>query len=206
MNKFHFNAMREPLRDLIPGTPKWNEGYSACLQSEFGRTETQGVTRVIEVLHQLLPHKPWNDVPLDKPCKRADVYFEGVTGKPWKVLVSLVQEYDPELAAEIQSYVHPGSGGDRKSEEIKSSNITIDTPPPPARGTTAAYTLNRLRRDAPELFERVKAGELTANAAAIEAGFRKVKTPLEKAQAAYDKLTVEERIAFMDWLSNGEPS
>jgi hypothetical protein len=47
-----------------------------------------------------------------------------------KVLVSLVQEYDPELAAEIQSYVHPGSGGDRKSEEIKSNNMTLDQPAP----------------------------------------------------------------------------
>jgi hypothetical protein len=41
------------------------------------------------------------------------------------------------------------------------------------RGTERAYTLARLRRDHPELAERVIAGEISANAAAIEAGFRK---------------------------------
>lgn len=63
-------------------------------------------------------------------------------------------------------------GGDRKSAEVKlgkqdqGSNATLI-----GRGST--YTLARLRRDAPELAQRVMAGELTANAAAIEAGFRK---------------------------------
>lgn len=190
--KFHFNSMREPLRDLIPGTPKWNEGYSAWLQSEFGRTETQGVSRVIEVLHHLLPHKPWNDVPLDKPCKRADVYFEGVTGKPWKVLVSLVQEYDPELAAEIQSYVHPENPGRPKDDGDITNNIS-NYEEPKQHGTSKAYTLNRLRRDHGELFEKVKAGEMTANAAAIEAGFRKKLTPFQQVMALLPKLTEAER-------------
>jgi hypothetical protein len=37
-------------------------------------------------------------------------------------------------------------------------------------GNSASYTLARLKRDYPELAERVVAGELSANAAAIEAG------------------------------------
>jgi len=41
------------------------------------------------------------------------------------------------------------------------------------QGNSRAYTLDRLKRQAPELFERVISGELSANAAAIEAGFRK---------------------------------
>lgn len=39
-------------------------------------------------------------------------------------------------------------------------------------GTAKSYTLDRLERDAPELRERVDAGELSANAAAVLAGFR----------------------------------
>jgi hypothetical protein len=39
------------------------------------------------------------------------------------------------------------------------------------RGST--YLLRRLKRDRPDLAERVIAGEMSANAAAIEAGFRK---------------------------------
>jgi hypothetical protein len=39
------------------------------------------------------------------------------------------------------------------------------------RGST--YALKRLKRDRPDLFQRVVAGELSAHAAAIEAGFRR---------------------------------
>ncbi len=41
------------------------------------------------------------------------------------------------------------------------------------RGTSAAYILARLKRDRPDLAEKVVSGEMSANAAAIEAGFRK---------------------------------
>lgn len=40
-------------------------------------------------------------------------------------------------------------------------------------GTTRAYTITRLATERPDLYERVKAGGLSANAAAIEAGFRR---------------------------------
>lgn len=55
-----------------------------------------------------------------------------------------------------------------------------------SHGTQASYTLARLERDRPELAVRVRAGELSANAAAIEAGFR-IKTfsvPLDVERAA----------------------
>ena len=38
-------------------------------------------------------------------------------------------------------------------------------------GTSRAYVLARLDRDRPDLAQRVRNGELSANAAAIEAGF-----------------------------------
>jgi hypothetical protein len=40
------------------------------------------------------------------------------------------------------------------------------------RGNSAAYTLARLKRDRPDLYEQVQAGAKTAYAAAIEAGLR----------------------------------
>jgi hypothetical protein len=40
-------------------------------------------------------------------------------------------------------------------------------------GNLRSYTVARLKRDRPDLAERVIAGELSANAAAVEAGFRK---------------------------------
>lgn len=47
------------------------------------------------------------------------------------------------------------------------SNIPVD------HGNSKAYTVSRLKRDRPDLFEKVVAGELSANKAAIEAGFRR---------------------------------
>jgi len=46
-----------------------------------------------------------------------------------------------------------------------------------AKGTgNKAYTLDRLKRENAELFQQVVAGELSANAAAVKAGWRKKKT------------------------------
>lgn len=74
-------------------------------------------------------------------------------------------------------------GGDRKSEEaIKPDNRSLED----EYGTTRSYTLSRLKREFPELFQRVVDKELSANAAAIQAGFR-VKTisiPINAEKAA----------------------
>ncbi len=65
------------------------------------------------------------------------------------------------------------------------------------RGTSHAYTVARLDRDRPDLAARVHAGELSANAAAIEAGFKKKPTPLDVLSAAWRKASAEERAAFL---------
>ncbi len=41
-----------------------------------------------------------------------------------------------------------------------------------SRGNQASYTLARLKRDRPDLAEQVIAGNLSPNAAAVQAGFR----------------------------------
>jgi hypothetical protein len=63
-------------------------------------------------------------------------------------------------------------GGDRKSEAVKNTDDNqVDNINLNKGGASSDYTLARLDRDRPELAERVRAGELSANAAAIEAGF-----------------------------------
>jgi hypothetical protein len=67
----------------------------------------------------------------------------------------------------------PGGSGSNQYE-IKESAINdniINTTS--SQGTSKAYTVSRLKRDRPDLFEKVVAGELSANKAAIEAGFRR---------------------------------
>lgn len=75
-------------------------------------------------------------------------------------------------------------------------NITSTTPL--ERGTSAEYTLARLDRDRPELAEQVRAGKLSANAAAIEAGFRKQPTALHLLRTAWRKANESERTTFLE--------
>ena len=85
-------------------------------------------------------------------------------------------------------------GGDRKSEKAKNqpSNRSLIQ-----YGTTTAYTLARLDRDRPDLAKQVRAGELTANAAAIEAGWRKKLSGLDQIRRLWAKLNSEERAALL---------
>jgi hypothetical protein len=58
-------------------------------------------------------------------------------------------------------------GSGREGGEEKVDNIKFNG------GTSKNYILARLHRDRPDLAARVKAKEMSANAAAIEAGFRR---------------------------------
>ena len=68
-------------------------------------------------------------------------------------------------------------GGDRKNEKAKNQDRN-----PTLIGRGRDYDIARLERDRPDLAARVRANELSANAAAIEAGFRK--KPTKGAQTA----------------------
>jgi hypothetical protein len=61
-----------------------------------------------------------------------------------------------------------GNQNRAKERENEPDNIRIEP-----YGTSSDHTLRRLKRDRPDLAERVIAGDLSANAAAIEAGFRR---------------------------------
>ena len=88
----------------------------------------------------------------------------------------------------------------RPVREEKPNNIRL-----PEYGTNRTYTLARLKRDAPELADRVIAGELSAHAAAVQAGFRsrKVQVPATVegfARAIERHLTDDDRMALLDLL------
>jgi len=76
-----------------------------------------------------------------------------------KEVVELIRREVPEIAA---------AGG--KREAGQGDNVTL---PREDRGNNPIYALRRLKRDRPDLAEKVVTGEVSANAAAIEAGFRK---------------------------------
>lgn len=78
-------------------------------------------------------------------------------------------------------------GGDRSGGgEEQDNNVIL----PSRQGNDPGYTRRRLRRDRPDLYERVVEGELSANAAAIEAGFRRrtATIPVDSVESAVGAL------------------
>ena len=70
-----------------------------------------------------------------------------------------------------------------------------------AVGRGVTYIHKRLKRDRPDLLKRVVSGELSANAAAVEAGFRKRPSALEQMQKLWLRLSPAERRAHRVWIS-----
>lgn len=105
-------------------------------------------------------------------------------------------------AAHAQPLPHHGEIGNGRAGEIRGSNRTS------TRGETQAYLLRRLARDAPEILERVKAGEFkSARAAAIEAGIirpvptvRLVDDPERVAAAIKRHLTRDQLVELVEAL------
>ena len=81
---------------------------------------------------------------------------------------------------------NPHGRAGKPEPEINRDIITVDSPPPPATGTSVSYALRRLKRERPDLYERVKAREMSAHAASVEAGFREkaITIPAEPRKAA----------------------
>ena len=95
----------------------------------------------------------------------------------------------------------------KEETETNNDNIIVCLPAPapkPQQGTSLSYAVRRLSRERPDLLEKVKAGELTVHAAMVQAGFRKVPTPLELLKKVWSKASAEERRAFAEWVFTEE--
>lgn len=151
---------------------------------------------------------------------RFNAILDFITSKPLEGLGSSVETLrrllagTPELV-DLEQALARGRGGnnnpegrnqhaaeEEKGEEVNPSIRSIDQPALPApapihHGTTVQYAIRRLSSQRPDLLERVKAGEMSANAAMIEAGFRKVPTVLDILRRAWAKASEEERAALI---------
>lgn len=101
-------------------------------------------------------------------------------------LVKRIVRDDPEAldlldrATVAPAHVH------READNVRVSAVE------PEHGNARQYALRKLRKDAPEVHARVLAGELSAHAGMIEAGFRKKATALDQVLRLLGKLTPEE--------------
>jgi hypothetical protein len=77
----------------------------------------------------------------------------------------------------------------------------VHTLPPRPAGNSQENALRRLRKGRPDLHEMVLNGELSAHAAAIEAGFRRRDSPLDQLHKAWARASAEERATFWQTLA-----
>lgn len=101
---------------------------------------------------------------------------------------------DAEVLAMWREAMKPGQG----TRTDLGDNVTQVEKP---KGNSRSYAVSRLQRESPELFAKVAAGEMSANAAAIKAGFRRRKTPLDTLRQAWAKATTDERETFIEEIT-----
>lgn len=200
--------------DTFPvGSINWLYGMTIRLSNAVRHAETYGIEPIIATAKGLIPHRPWLSVPLDAPYRNADRYFKEAVGMSVQDLASIIEVKDKAAAFELLAACSPGNMADvqQRDRDGKFVNTEVDnvnhgvdntSSGKTGDGNSRAYTLNRLKRERPDLFELVVAGELSANAAAIRAGFRKKLTPLEQFARLWAKASVEERQLIREFIDS----
>jgi hypothetical protein len=77
----------------------------------------------------------------------------GLGRSPQDIDAIIQEAKDPKTIAE-KTQPLAEHGGDRRSEEIQGNNVTLKS-----RGNSKEYRTARIARDAPDVFERMKAGD-----------------------------------------------
>lgn len=161
---------------------------SACEQAirhGIGRLDA-----VPGLIKRIITEQLWRERKIGSEVVRVESFRELITAKPltgWgespEKIEAIIRD-DPETLAmwHKEMELKPGPKTDSSHDNIMRIK----------QGTSRAYTVSRLSKERPDLFDKVKAGELSANAAAIEAGWRKKKTALEQARFWIAKLSPDE--------------
>lgn len=121
----------------------------------------------------------------------------------WDVLLKISEKTKYReiiLAQEALDEPLAQNGGERKEGE-QSDIIRLNQ-----FGTSPSYILRRLARDGAEdaskaeLFKQVTKGTISAHKAALEAGYRTKKTPLEQVKTIIARLETEDVEAVLEYL------
>ena len=193
----------EQLRDRLHYAIESNGANPASLFELLAHTVETGAWRVVD--QGFASFREFVEAPfppgLGMPADRLTVLLEKFrhphedAPKKDRQLASRLAKMRTEVRRLLDEPLRP-HGGVRT--QVDNRNL-------PRGGTSAEYTRRRLARDRPDLYERVVAGDISANAAAIEAGFRtrKISVPLDVprlAEALRKHLTTEELKALRNTL------
>jgi hypothetical protein len=139
-----------------------------------------------KALRRLLEEDAWREFETTRGERVHHSHFaDFVTTEPLGGLgatVDLVQRVvanDPATVDLLDLALKQTPGGDKRSNEYATTRNNVPSGP---AGNSQAKALRRLRKDRPDLHAQVLGGELSAHAAAVQAGFRHrtISVPVER--------------------------
>jgi hypothetical protein len=185
------------MADEMAQRTKFPEGFDVLkrngdlVQSLWNAVDHSSINRIPTIVREVITSGAWRKRKFRNKIYEHDKFLDFITVPPlagcgWDpTKVEALLNNDVEVLA-MWREATTGKPG-RPSKE-NNDNVIIKS----KQGNSRAYALDRLKRERPDLFDKVKLGKLSANAAAIEAGFRKLSTPLERILKLLPKLTPTE--------------
>lgn len=170
---------------------------------------------IADVIEDVFRYELWKDNYLATPQELFNQLGLGRLNleEPAKLIRALRELPDGSTPEEVNARAEqlraldPVAAHGGKREQVDNINLPADV----KGGTATTYTVRRLKRDNPELAERVINGELSANAAALLAGFRRpslqipVDDPKRAADAIRRRLGNDFALALMAALAERAP-
>lgn len=165
-------ALSSPLSMKEPGSTGWCFQMLYKLERAYPEVE-RAHAEVLDILNRLETQRAWERVPPDAPYGDADAMYIATVGKRRDEIVASVaaaaaRERSIRAAEQTTGETLPAhSHPDVQFAHQKAATRAMQS----GISRRSQIKLDRLARDYPALHERVKAGALSVNAAAIEAGF-----------------------------------
>jgi hypothetical protein len=145
-------------------------------------------------------HQTRKDTEFDDFIKFIEAYPPEGLGTTYDILHDLCGK-DDEARDVLDKAVQRKRGNQTGNNQHKRGNVDIINISSRPTGTSKEANLRRLRKSAPELHQKVIAGEMSTNAAMVQAGFRREPTTVEKMQKLWLKMTPEEKEQFQIWAT-----
>lgn len=175
------------------GSKPWARYYTCAAHNALGRMD-DNVRHVRACLESLHKAKAWEVL----GCDDYEQYCTEHLGKPVALVKAVRLANDKQTMRELVEQ-QPALARHGNNQHTGGVDIINSTKTP--GGTDPAYLVSRLKRDAPEIAERLADGEFrSVRAAAIEAGIVKVPTAFERVQKLLPKLTDAERQQLREML------
>lgn len=175
------------------------------LQSAM-RDGASGLRDFPALLKRIIRERMWSLVYVEsiKACVEFKTFSEFVSAGPPEGLGADVRTLkhlcrdDTEALDLLDVATQTPNGGDRRSEQAAISFDNVKTEAPTGNSRDAA--LRRLRKDRPDLHALVISGEMSANSAMVEAGFRKRLTVEETLRKTFAKIDADQQFSHLRTL------